>query len=138
MYLTYQEYIEMGGTLNEALFNEFSYEAQVQIDYLTFNRLATFEEIPEAVKRCLFKLIKLMESKNNLLESSSNTDGNLGISSQSNDGVSVSYNTISGRELYTLLSETEVNKLIKTYLYGIKDSKGRIILHRGLYSDDVA
>ena len=51
MYLTYAEYQNMGGTLEEATFNDLAYEAQTYIDWVTFRRLQEEgSEIPDAVK----------------------------------------------------------------------------------------
>ena len=39
-YLTYDEYAEMGGTLDETLFSNLLLDAQGYIDWYSFNRLS--------------------------------------------------------------------------------------------------
>lgn len=49
-YLTYTEYKEIGGTLDETAFNRNIDRACVMIDVRTQSRLECFEEIPQIVK----------------------------------------------------------------------------------------
>lgn len=49
-YLTYTEYKEIGGTLDETAFNRNIDRACVMIDVRTQSRLECFEEIPQSVK----------------------------------------------------------------------------------------
>ena len=44
MYLTFDEYQEYGGTLDEAAFYQLEFEARAVIDWWTFNRLQNEEE----------------------------------------------------------------------------------------------
>lgn len=127
MYLTYSEYTTMGGTLDQNTFEEYEYEASCNIDWYTFNRLQDVTPIDEKVKKCDYYLIKLAEQKSGLVNG-----GAIGVASESNDGVSVNYNVISANEAFTIL-EKEVGQTIKKYLYGVKDSKGRNALYRGVY-----
>ena len=59
------------------------------------------------------------------------------IQSQSNDGVSISYNVLSASELFNALATktkgSEVDQIIQRYLQGIKNSLGRKLLYRGFY-----
>lgn len=50
IYLTYAEYKEIGGTLDETAFNRNIGRACVMIDVRTQSRLECFEEIPQIVK----------------------------------------------------------------------------------------
>lgn len=63
MYLTYNEYQNYGGTLDETTFMEFEWEAETVINWFTFDRLKQDDTFDEAVKRCAYKLIKLAELK---------------------------------------------------------------------------
>ena len=72
MYLTYDEYIHMGGEeMEESTFEQLEFEARAQIDWWTFSRLkrdaARGAEMPEAVKRCMFKLISLLDKQNKVM-----------------------------------------------------------------------
>jgi hypothetical protein len=138
MYLTYEEYQNMGGTLSESIFNDFEYEAETQIDWYTFNRLHGEETYPEAVKRCMYHLIKLLQQKAEaLVVGGTSADGGIvaGVASQSNDGVSISFNTLSAKDMVALAGD-EVRKCINGYLQGVVNSLGRKLLYRGLYEDE--
>ena len=135
MYLTYEEYQNMGGTLDETAFNDFEFEAESSIDWYTFSRLQKMTTYPEKVKRCMYSLIKMTSQKANLLGTAPESEEgtiNGTIASQSNDGVSVSYNVLSASEAYKLASD-EIGNTIKKYLDGVTDELGRKLLYRGLY-----
>lgn len=149
MYLTYEEYTNMGGTLEETAFENYEFEARSLIDWYTFHRLDNEETYPEAVKRCMYALIQLAELKASALklgmqpqESSSSTsvEGLPYVASQSNDGVSISYNVLSASEMFKLLNSKEagnvVEDTIKRYLNGVKNSLGRLLLFRGFYPNE--
>lgn len=137
MYLTYDEYQELGGTLDSTTFSEYEFEARCKIDWWTFNRLKNEESYPEEVKRCMYKLIKLIQQ----VQEASVLDGEggqssgssaAGISSMSNDGVSVSYNVMSAAQAAEMASD-QMAACIKQYLGDVKNSLGRKVLYRGLY-----
>lgn len=134
MYLTYQKFKEYGGALDRAAFDDFAFEAQSIIDYWTFNRLQKDTEYPEAVQRLMFKLIQTAVTKSKSQNLGNNLDGtgNAAISSQSNDGVSVSFNVMSASELFANC-KSETAQLVKQYLYGVKNSLGQRLLYRGVY-----
>lgn len=134
MYLTYDEYTNMGGTLEQSAFNDFEFEAESSIDWYTFNRLKNDTEYPEALKRCVYALIKLGALKANAMNLGDTGDENSSgtIASQSNDGISVSYNILSASDAYKL-AEDEVGNTIKRYLNGVTNQLGRKLLYRGLY-----
>lgn len=134
MYLTYDEYTGYGGTLDDATFSNLAFGAERTIDYATFNRLREESVIPEEVKRLMFVLINNAHKQEEALNLGSSQNGTSGkyITSQSNDGVSVTYNGMATLDLYTLC-EKENSQLIQKYLAGVKDSKNRLLLYRGLY-----
>jgi len=138
MYLTYEEYQNMGGTLEEATFNDLAYEAQTYIDWVTFRRLQEEgSEIPDAVKQCMYHIIRLIVNKLAALQSNPNgleahNESGAGIQSQSNDGVSISYNTLSAKDLIATMNE-EIDDTINRYLQGIRNNLGKRLLYRGLY-----
>lgn len=137
MYLTYEEYLNIGGTLDEAAFDNYLIDAEMLIDWYTFNRLENETVIPEKVKKCVYKLISLadMKSKAFVLGREVNGEGNASVASQSNDGVSISYNTISASQAFDLL-KSESENIIKQYLNGVVNSLGRKLLYRGIYPDE--
>ena len=152
MYLAYDKYIEMGGTLDSSTFEDFEFEAETLINWYTFNRLKKMneEDYPEDLTRCMYRLNQLAKMKADLINSSvggigigwTSTSEPTGttIASQSNDGVSISYNTISASEAFEILNSNsknnEIELTIRRYLNGMKDSLGRNILYRGLYPDE--
>ena len=136
MYLLYSEYQNMGGTLDETLFNEFEFEAETQVDWYTFNRLQNEKEFPERLKRCMYALISMIYrvQQASMLGDDGSGDSNINaaVASQSNDGVSISYNVMSAHDVVES-SKAEIESIIQRYLQGVMNSLGRIVLYRGLY-----
>jgi hypothetical protein len=141
MYLTYEEYNTMGGeTMSESTFDQLEFEASTQIDWWTFCRLKRDVEkgieMPEAVKRCVFKIIQLLEMQNSvMLIDAVDEEGNItkGIMArQSNDGVSSEYGTITGNMAIRTI-QSQLKNLIQMSLQDVKDSLGHKVLFRGLY-----
>lgn len=153
MYLTYSDYQNMGGTLDETAFNNFEYEAETIVNWYTFNRLKEETEYPEELARCMYRLIYLAKLEADALllgkQTTTTTDGEGNVStvetsayikSQSNDGVSISYNNVDASDLYNRLSSTgNDNPLAQTvfrYLQGVRNSLGKRLTYRGLYPDE--
>lgn len=137
MYLTYDEYLAFGGTVEETAFDNLEFEARTIIDWWTYNRLQNEEEYPETVKRCMYKLITLIFTRQQaqLLNSGNDAITNstgVGIVQQSNDGVSTTYNIMSAGEIISQ-SEEDVKSTIRMYLSNVRNSLGQKVLYRGLY-----
>jgi hypothetical protein len=107
-YLTYEEYIELGGTLDETPFNILELEAQKNIDKYTFGRLQNLEQQTNEVKVCIFKLISLIDTYN------SYENQNKSISSENIDGYSVTYSQAT--ENVSKSKIEDIKCIIKTYL----------------------
>jgi len=138
MYLLYSEYQDMGGTLDETTFNDISFEAEARINWYTFNRLENETEIPEKVKKCMFYLIRLINDQRNTtgVGTESGTSGvGATVASQSNDGVSISYNVLSASDASKLI-EDSLKQAVRMYLQGAKNSLGQNLLYRGLYKGE--
>lgn len=138
MYLTFEEYQEYGGTLEETAFNDLEFQARSVIDWWTFNRLSNETEYPEAVKRCVFRLIQLINDRQQAMlvgSQSSDSTKAAGIASESNDGVSTTYNTLSATEAVDTLQK-EMEDVIRLYLSAIRNSLGHNLLYRGVYPDE--
>lgn len=139
-YLTYDEYSEMGGTLDETLFDALLLDAQGYIDWYTFNRLWKkewrTEDVMERVKICVYQLISLVAAKQNLITPQGTNAGginlNAQVSQQSNDGVSTTYAVLSGELLFSH-AKKEIEDSINRNLNGVMNSVGRKLLYRGLY-----
>lgn len=136
-YLTYEEYAEMGGTLDQTAFTSLEFEAEALVDWYTFNRLQQELSQDEKVKRCMFMLIDLVYKMSNAgavvnADGSTSAGTSAGIASQSNDGVSISYNSLSALDILNT-SKAQVAQCIDRYLQGVTNSLGRRVLYRGLY-----
>jgi hypothetical protein len=133
MYLTYDEYLSMGGTLDEVNFTRFEFQAEAEINYVTFSRLRGDKTFPEEVKRLTHYLVELMEKKASAFSLGKGNDAsNAYITSQSNDGVSISYNGLSPKDLIELC-KTDFLTAIRSYLDGVTNEAGRKLLYRGVY-----
>lgn len=142
MYLTYTQYQDMGGTLDEAAFNDFEFEAEMLINWYTFNRLKKPEWTSvldtDELKKCVYKLIKLAQERQAALTTGEATSGEstegagASIASRSNDGVSISYNVISAKDVFDTL-KTEMESTVRLYLSCVVNELGRKVLYRGLY-----
>lgn len=137
MYLTFDEYTEYGGTLDETAFNELEFEARTVIDWWTFDRLQNEESYPEAVTRCMYALIKMIHTQQcaMVVDGTPNEENSVtsaGVASQSNDGVSISYNTLSAHEAVETIQD-KLKMTVQQYLQNVKNSLGRKVLYRGLY-----
>ncbi len=138
MYLTYEQYQSLGGTLSEAVFSDCEMEAEALVNWYTFNRLKNETIISEDVQKCVYMLIKYIALQSNLDGSAGvNEDGSVsttgaGIASESNDGVSASYNVLSAQELMDN-AKYKTESIIKMCLSGVVNSLGRKVLYRGLY-----
>ena len=121
-YLTYEEYMALGGTLTEMPFNLLEFEARKQIDLRTQKRLVGIEEIPEEVKLCDFHLINKIEK---YTESMNNVGGN--IASESTDGYSISYVTANQLKEVIVAKSEDLNDIIMTDLFGVIVNNEHII-----------
>lgn len=64
-YISYEEYISYGGSLDSTAFANYQFEVESKMNYLTNNRIKLLEEIPECVGRLEVKLIGLFYELNN-------------------------------------------------------------------------
>ena len=83
-YLTYQEYLALGGTLDEMPFILLEFDARKRIDKRTFGRLVDKGQEYQEVKLCVYNMITILNSY------SSYDTQNKAISSESIDGYSIS------------------------------------------------
>lgn len=122
-YLTYKEYVQMGGTANQTAFPPLELKARKRIDRLTDSRVQNMREVPEAVKFCAFALIGM--------------ESGVGIEAQVTNPVVTSFNTDGYSESYGhALSADEadkaMNRLVGEYLFGEVDDEGVPLLFRGV------
>lgn len=110
-YLTYDEYCELGGSLDEEDFNLLEYDVQKTIDEKTFNRLIKLETIPDELKICIFRMLRIEESYQ-VYETKDKT-----IASENIDGYSVSYRQTDKSVIET--KNDELEREIKKYLSNV-------------------
>ena len=108
-YLTYQEYLTLGGTLDEMPFNLLEYNARKEIDSKTQKRFIGIGNEYEEVKLCVYNLIPAIQSYD--------TTQNKTISSENIDGYSISYGT--PQKSLTEAKNSELDDVIYKYLYGV-------------------
>lgn len=110
-YLTYSEYRELSGTLNQVPFNLLEYDARKKIDERTFGRLISLESIPFEVKMCVFKMIDTLQ-KYKVLE-----EQNKSIASENTDGYSISYRKLEISDIEA--KNDELEGIMRTYLSNV-------------------
>ena len=110
-YLTYQEYLPLGGTLDEMPFNLLEFNARKKIDERTFGRLVDKGQEYKEVKLCIYNMITTLNSY-----SSYNTQ-NKAISSESIDGYSISYET--PQKSTTEAKNSELENIMNSYLANV-------------------
>lgn len=125
-YLTYEEYQEMGGVLEQVDFLPLANEAEAEIDFYTDNKLVTDTVIPDKVKALTYQLIGLIAKKNSY---GSVKDGV--VSSVSNDGVLESYEKQTAQQFLDGYSDTVRGMLVK-YLWGVRNEAGMPLIYRGV------
>lgn len=104
-YITYEEYVELGGNLPEDQFNLLERKAQRWLDCFTFNRIQQLPEIPSVVKECLVEYI----SRLNIVDSQ-REDGNV-VTSYSNGVETFNYQLKSDKEIKKELNNIAIDWL---------------------------
>ena len=110
-YLTYQEYLALGGTLEEMPFNLLEYNARKKIDERTFGRLVDKGQEYQEVKLCVYNMITTLNSYS-LYDTQ-----NKAISSESTDGYSISYGT--PQKSTTEAKNSELEDIMNSYLANV-------------------
>ena len=108
-YITYNEYVELGGTLPQDVFNRFIRKAQRILDVNTYERIPLLDEVPDVVKEVLVEYI----GKLNDFESQK-TEGAV-ISQYSNGVESITFKRTTENDLRKSLASLATN-MLPTYL----------------------
>lgn len=122
-YLTYDEYVGLGGTLPASAFTLLEFKARKRIDYLTASRVQNMAQVPIAVKLCMLSIMEL--------------DSAAGAEAQAKNPVVTSFNTDGYSESYGKAMgvedvEKSITGVIKTGLFGELDDHGTPLLYRGV------
>lgn len=122
-YLEFDEYEELGGSLDETPFNILEFEARKKIDEKTQGRLKGIKELPIEVKMCMFALINVINSYNNAYQKTSNKN----IASESVGSYSVNY--VNGSQIQEVIKSKsiELDDVIRNYLFGVIVNKEHIL-----------
>lgn len=123
-YLTYEEYLEYGGTMDEADFKLAEFKARSRIDWLTLGRVQYMQTVPEEVKMAMMVSMKV-DSK---YSADAQVDNAI-VSSFNTDGYSESYGGISEQ---SEAAEKSVNQELTKMLFGVLDDKGVPLIYRGV------
>lgn len=120
-YLTYEEYLNIGGVCDLTAFNRNIIRACGIIDNETHGRVSCMLIIPDEVKHCLRDLVEYMETN-------SITQATVTSRSQSVGGVSESesYGTKTADDMYG-----DICNILYDYLLSVKDNDGFSLLYRG-------
>ena len=117
MYLSYEKYKELGGTLNDTTFLQHEIEVEAKLDYLTNGRIRKLDTVPEAVINLCFKLnISFWEQ--------TEIDGAKNITSYSNGIESFSYSTTDSQGKNIV--DANIIKVVNEYLWEYPE-----LLYRG-------
>lgn len=123
-YLTYQQYEDWGGMLDEPAFTIAEIKARARIDALTMGRVAHMREVPEQVQVAMMDII--------------NVDGTYSASAQAAAPVAASFTTDGYSESYgsaesrTAAIEAQLTASIETLLAGVVDDEGTPLIYAGV------
>lgn len=134
MYLSYMDYLGLGGGLDEPVFTRLEWKACKYIDKYTFGRLKHDFKISASVKMTVFEIIGLLEQKDNTAYSNGN-DSQGNISSYSNDGLSVTFDKENVSQFLEKF-DSRIGSVIKDNLTGERNQNGAVLLYRGYQQAD--
>ena len=120
IYLTYTEYKEIGGTLEETAFIRNIDRACGIIDNATHNRIECMAEVPQRAKALCRDLVEYLVENNGVKIVTSKSQSAGGVSESEN------YATKTSDDVYG-----DIQNIIYDYLGNEKDDKGTPLLYRG-------
>lgn len=122
IYLTYEEYSNIGGALDLTAFNRNIDRACGIIDNATHNRIECMLKMPKQAKALCRDLIEYIATNGNVNEKDvSSWSESAGVVSES-----VSYTTKTADDIYG-----DIQNLLYDYLASITDDNGTPLLYRG-------
>ena len=121
IYLTYEEYSNIGGICDLTAFNRFSDRAFGIVDNATHNRIEYMADVPQRAKALCRDLVEYL-ARNDTTEIAVTSR------SQSAGGVSESesYATKTADDVYS-----DIQNMIYDYLLNVTDDNGTSLLYRG-------
>ena len=126
-YLTYEEFMTLGGTISKMPFNILEFETRNRINNRTQNRINNMKDKPQEVKLCVNAMINTLVQY--VVDNSK--DINKNIASESIDGYSVSFITGSQVQEAIKSKKSELEEIMQTYLGDIRTSDNIPVLYLG-------
>jgi hypothetical protein len=120
IYLTYEQYKEIGGTLEKTAFVRNNDRACGIIDNATHNRIECMAEVPQRAKALCRDLVEYLVENNGVKIVTSKSQSAGGVSESEN------YATKTSDDVYG-----DIQNIIYDYLGNEKDDKGTPLLYRG-------
>lgn len=119
MYLTYEEYKNIGGELDDTAFNKYGYEAEKKVSAITHKRIYNVgDDVKGVVVSCIVRITDIINK--------ASVTGEAKLVSSSHDGLSQNYSMPTQAEY-----ESQINDIIYNYLIDEKDLDGVPLLYRG-------
>lgn len=126
MYLTYDEFENMGGSIAEEVFPRFEMKARKRLDAVTFGRLMDENPARECVKMCMCELISAMYEDERVAGASGRE-----VSAVANDGVSVTYAS-GGGDGAAHGGGARYTGIVRNWLTGEVDTNGVSLIYAGV------
>ena len=123
IYLTYEQYKEIGGALDLTAFNRNIDRACGIIDNATHNRIECMAEVPQRAKALCRDLVEYLVENNGVKIVTSKSQSAGGVSE------SESYATKTADDVYG-----DIQNMIYDYLLNVTDDNGTPLLYRGAMS----
>ncbi len=123
MYLTYEDYLALGGTIDAAAWPPLECACRKRIDRLTDSRVQNMTEVPRAVKLCVFTLAQMESVVGSVAQVTSPT-----VTSFSTDGYTENHGNIPSADE----SDKQMNSIAANMLYGELDDHGVPLLYKGV------
>jgi hypothetical protein len=124
MYLTFNEYMDMGGKVAESDFNRFMVRANATISRMTHGRVLNESPVRTSVKYAAYELVNAMYA-----DAQMGADGRE-IASMSNDGMSVSF-AVGGQSGASSAAQRYAF-IVRSYLEYEVDANGTMLLYAGV------
>ena len=126
-YLTYEEFMTLGGTISKMPFNILEFETRNRINNRTQNRINNMKDKPQEVKLCVNAMINTLVQY--VIDNSKGINKN--IASESIDGYSVSFITGSQVQEAIKSKKSELEDIMQTYLGNVRTSDNIPVLYLG-------
>ena len=110
MYLTYEEYLALGGAIDAAAWPPLECACRKRIDRITDCRVQNMAEVPKAVKLCIFALAQMESAVGPVAQVTSPT-----VTSFSTDGYTENHGNVPNAEVtHILIFQNQLSHLIHT------------------------